>query len=222
MLQINHVYKTYDADRHALKDVSLSLSQSEFVFLSGPSGAGKTTLFKLISAQEKPTVGTYEFNGKNVLNFSIQDLILFRRSIGIVFQDFRLIPSLNIYENIALPLTILNISKKESQKRIQEIAESLNIKDTLKSFPDYLSGGEKQRVAIARALINKPQLIIADEPTGNLDKANSHNVLSLLKKLSKESNISVLVATHDEALIHQYGTRWLQLDNGNLTQDAIL
>lgn len=222
MIQLSHIYKTYDADKHALRDVSLHIDKNDFIFLTGPSGAGKTTLFRVISAQEKPTVGSYSFDEKNVLQFSTKDLILFRRSIGVIFQDFKLIPEMTILENIELPLSIQGQPKKERLKKATEIAETLNLKEILKSYPDYLSGGEKQRVAVARALIHQPKLIIADEPTGNLDKDNSISVLSMIKNYSIRNEVPVLIATHDESLIRQFGNRSIQLQSGQISQDSSL
>lgn len=222
MIQLSHIYKTYDADKHALRDVSLHIDKNDFIFLTGPSGAGKTTLFRVISAQEKPTVGSYSFDEKNVLQFSTKDLILFRRSIGVIFQDFKLIPEMTILENIELPLSIQGQPKKERLKKATEIAETLNLKEILKSYPDYLSGGEKQRVAVARTLIHQPKLIIADEPTGNLDKDNSISVLSMIKNYSIRNEVPVLIATHDESLIRQFGNRSIQLQSGQISQDSSL
>lgn len=222
---MKHVYKTYDTDRHALRDISFTLNSSELIFLTGASGAGKTTLFKLLSVQENITSGELNFNDQSLNDFSLKHMTAYRRKLGIVFQDFRLISELNIFDNIAIPLKIQNHSKKEISVATDEILERFGLTEYSKSFPDYISGGEKQRVAIARAIVHKPQLIIADEPTGNLDRRNALIVLSIFQDLAADG-AAVMIATHDEEFLkntdNRSRVRQIHLQAGHVMKDSIL
>lgn len=217
MVTFKHVYKTYDTDRHALRDISFKLDPSEIIFLSGPSGAGKTTLFKILSLQEKISSGEYKFNNEDVNSFGLNQIAAYRRKMGIVFQDFRLIPQLNIFENVAVPLRIQNYSQKEIQVAVDNALQRFGLQSYAQSYPDYISGGEKQRVAIARAIVHKPLMIIADEPTGNLDRQNASTVMTIFQQLAQEG-VAVMIATHDEALLNKNGayknSRYIHLENG--------
>ena len=225
MISLKHVYKTYDSDRHALRDISFSLNPSELIFLTGPSGAGKTTLFKLLSIQEKITSGELNFNNFPMNDFNLKRMTEYRRKLGIVFQDFRLIADLNIFENIAIPLRIQNYSKRDISLAVHEVMERFGLKEYANSFPDYISGGEKQRVAIARAIVHKPELIIADEPTGNLDRKNALSVLSIFQDLATQG-VAVMVATHDEEFLKSTSkrsrVRQIHLDSGHVAKDQSL
>lgn len=221
LITFKHVYKTYDNDRHALRDVSFSLNKNELIFLTGESGAGKTTLFKLISAQEKITSGELNYNSQKINELNISQKSDYRKKIGIIFQDFRLIKDLNIFDNIAIPLQILKKSKKEISLNVLAILEQLNLKDYSKSFPEHISGGEKQRVAIARALVHQPEIIIADEPTGNLDRKNAEQIMTIFKGLSSKG-VAVLIATHDESFLKVKNARHIELSSGQILKDVIL
>lgn len=217
MISFKHVYKTYDSDRHALRDISFKLNPSEIIFLTGPSGAGKTTLFKLLSIQEKISSGEFLFKDQDVNTFGLQKISDYRRKMGIVFQDFRLISELSIFDNIAAPLKIQNYSNKEISLAVNSVLERFQLTSYANSYPDYISGGEKQRVAIARAIVHKPILLIADEPTGNLDRQNASSVMAIFKQLAQEG-VAVMIATHDEALLNKenayQNSRHIHLENG--------
>lgn len=225
MISLKHVYKTYDSDRHALRDISFTLNPSELIFLTGPSGAGKTTLFRLLSIQEKISSGELQFKNQSMNDFSIKNMTEYRRKLGIVFQDFRLISKRTIFENIAVPLEIQKKSKKEISTAVHEVIERFGLNDYTHSFPDYISGGEKQRVAIARAIVHKPELIIADEPTGNLDRKNALSVLTIFQDLAAQG-VAVILATHDEEFLkstnNKCQVRQIHLDHGHIVKDQSL
>jgi cell division transport system ATP-binding protein len=221
LISFKHVYKTYDSDRHALRDISFDINKSDLVFLTGPSGAGKTTLFKLISLQEKISNGQLLINNKAVNDFNIFQKSDYRKKLGIVFQDFGLIPDLTLFDNIAVPLVIQKMSKKQIHLAVNEILEKFNLKDYATSYPDYISGGEKQRAAIARAIIHKPDFVIADEPTGNLDRKNANTVIAILKDLTLKG-VAVIVATHDEELLKQKDVKQIYLENGQINKSSSL
>lgn len=220
MIHLKHIYKTYGADRHALRDLSLQINQGDFVFLIGPSGAGKTTLFKLISAYEKPTSGHMDVCGHSLNHLRLGQIPFYRRKIGFVFQDYKLLKNKTVYENIILPLEIINNKTIDKNKKTLELLEQVGLAELQDQYPDFLSGGEQQRVAIARSLIHHPELIIADEPTGNLDPKMSENILQLFFEFAKKGT-TFFVATHDYRLITLKRTRVLELTKGQLTGDNI-
>lgn len=215
MLQMRHVYKTYTSDRHVLRDLNFETEHSGLYLIKGESGSGKTTLFKLLTAMSKPTNGEIKFKKWTISALNANQIAAFRRTVGIVFQDFKLIPDLTIYDNIALPLKIQNKSNSEIEKCVMEISETLNLRDYLADFPEHISGGQQQKSAVARALITNPELIIADEPTGNLDPQNSSETLSILSTYALKG-ATVLVATHDQNILNQFSNQVLTLDQGQL------
>lgn len=221
MIEFKHVYKTYGADRHSLRDISFKIKKGEFVFLIGPSGAGKTTLFKLISAYEKITSGEVSILGNNLSELRLGQIPFLRRKIGFVLQNYKLLKNRTVFENIELPLTILNIKKDLRQEAVHKIIEQVGLSEVKDQYPDFLSGGEQQRVAIARALVHQPEIIIADEPTGNLDPDLSNSIMSLFTDFSK-NGATFVVATHDYRLIKQPGCRVLKIEKGNLVEDRHL
>jgi cell division transport system ATP-binding protein len=218
MIQVFHLTKTYDrGDRPALHDISLTIEKGEFVFLSGPSGAGKTTLLKLIFAAEKPTDGQILVNGRNVVKLKPRQIPFLRREIGVVFQDFKLIPTHTVHENVAYTLRVLGLRETEVRQRVWRMLKGVGLYHKQHVLPPKLSGGEQQRVAIARALVNDPPLLLADEPTGNLDKDITEEVMALLERANARGT-TVVVATHDVALMQRYRKRILHLHQGRLEE----
>lgn len=202
MINLNHVYKTYQAERHILRDINLSLTAPDIHMISGLSGAGKTTLFKLFIGQEKPTSGEIEILGKKINGLTSNEFALYRQQIGIVFQDYKLMKDETVFENLALPLKILNTPTSTIGKKIAALADSIGLGAYLDEYPQHLSGGEQQRIAIGRALIHDPKIIFADEPTGNLDPETSQRIFTLFQH-AKNNGALVLIVTHDEGLIKQ-------------------
>lgn len=198
----------------ALSDVSLDMYQGEFVCVMGPSGAGKSTFINTLSTIDRPTKGNVYIDGTEVKVMSEQQIGKFRyENLGFIFQEFNLLDSLTVFENIAVPLVLKQVNKDEIKKRVERISKRLNIDAILSKYPNECSGGQRQRVAIARALVTKPKIIIADEPTGNLDSSNSHEILSFFKELNEEEGVSILMVTHD-AKIASYSSKVLYIKDG--------
>ncbi len=212
------IHKTYAPRFSALSDINFCLCEGEFAYLTGPSGAGKTTLLKLMFALEKPTKGKIEVNQTNLNTLGSGRLPAYRRTVGFVFQDFRLILDRTVYENVMLPLQIRGIKKQDQAYRIRGVLNLVGLSEKESLYPTSLSAGEKQRLAIARSLIARPQLLLADEPTGNLDSASARQILELLTEV-RNLGTAVLLATHDDALVSQYPGRVLKLEKGHLVSD---
>lgn len=212
---MRHVYKTYTSDRHVLRDLNFETEKSGLYLIKGESGSGKTTLFKLLTAMSKPTNGEIKFKNWMISSLKPNQIAEFRKSVGIVFQDFKLIPDITIFENIALPLVIQKKSTAEIKKSVLGIAEQFNLTEYLNDYPEHISGGQQQKSAVARALITNPELIIADEPTGNLDPQNSSETLQILSSYATKGAL-ILVATHDQSLLSQYSNQVLTLNKGQL------
>lgn len=221
MIQMFHVYKYYGKDHVALDDINLKIDKGEFVFLVGSSGAGKSTLLKLIICEERAEQGQILIGGKNVSRLKETHIPFLRRNIGFVFQDFKLIQRKTVFENIALPLEIIGAPGGEIRKRVQEVLKMVQLEHRRSQFPQFLSGGEQQRVAIARALINRPSLLLADEPTGNLDEFLSVEIMELLKNIHI-SGTTVIVATHNQHLMTKLGRRTIVLQKGKILSDGAL
>ncbi|MEO8362680.1 MAG: cell division ATP-binding protein FtsE [Vicinamibacteria bacterium] len=218
MIQAFRVTKRYDAQGIALRDVSLHVPKGEFCFLTGPSGAGKTTLLRLILREELPTEGQILVGGRNVSALPKQKIPEFRRTLGVVFQDFKLLKMKTILENVGFVLRVLGVPEEERKRRAFLALKSVGLEDKLDAFPLQLSGGEQQRVAIARALINEPELVLADEPTGNLDPERAAEVMALFEEMCATKGTTVLVATHDREMIERMKKRVITLVKGQVAE----
>jgi len=219
VIKFTHVSKKYDNGTTALKDVSLNIEKGEFVFIVGSSGAGKSTLMRLILREEVPTSGKIEVNGCNVGALKRREIPYFRRSLGVVFQDFRLIPNMSVYDNVAFALRVTNVSNKDIRRRVPYILSLVGLQGKARSMPDQISGGEQQRVALARALVNNPSLIIADEPTGNIDPELSYEIVDLLNEINK-CGTTIVMVTHEHDLVSQFDHRVVQIENGHVVADG--
>lgn len=220
MIEFSNVSKKYKGGVSALKDVSLKINDGEFVFVVGASGAGKSTMMKVLMGEEKPTAGTVFVNGYNLSRMRRRNLPKYRRSLGVVFQDFRLIPTMNVYDNVAFALRVTNVSAREIRNRVPYILRLLGLAGKAKSMPDQLSGGEQQRVALARALVNNPPIIIADEPTGNIDPELSYEILDLLCQINETCGTTVLMVTHEHELVSYFNKRVIAIEDGLVVADS--
>jgi cell division transport system ATP-binding protein len=218
MIYFNNVTKKYKDNNASLEEVSLSIVQGEFVAIVGHSGAGKTTLTKLILAEEYPTVGSVFYESTDIHKLSNKDLTKLRRKIGVVFQDFRLLPNKTAYENIAFAMEAIGKDDEDIRADVPHVLELVDLTSKSSHFPHQLSGGEKQRLAIARAIITQPDLIIADEPTGNLDPINATEVVNLLKKIN-DLGTTVILTTHNRNVVDQIKKRVITLENGRVVRD---
>lgn len=218
MITFTNVSKIYPNGAVALQDINLKIERQEFVTLVGTSGAGKTTLTKLIMVEEVPTEGSILFEGEDLASYNTSDILELRRRIGTVFQDFKLLPGLTAYENIAFAMEAAGKSDEEIVTDVPHVLQLVDLQDRMFHFPSQLSGGEKQRIAIARAIINQPELLIADEPTGNLDPQNTAEVIRILKKIN-DLGTTVILATHDKQLIDAVGNRIVVMEKGGIISD---
>ena len=219
MVRFIDVHKEYDNGTKALKGVNVRIDDGEFVFLVGPSGSGKSTLIKLITAEIAPTEGRVMVNGFNLNTIAPRQVPLMRRTLGIIFQDFRLIEKKTVYENLAFSMRAIGASNRELRRRIPYVLQLVGLDQKGERFPGQLSGGEQQRVAIARALVNNPSMIIADEPTGNLDPQRSLEIMMLLERIN-ELGTTVLVVTHEKNLVNRFTKRVVAIENGRVISDG--
>ena len=217
MIETRRLSKVYSRGLYALRDLTLNVEKAEFVFLTGPSGAGKSTLLRLLLMQERPTEGEVSVNGHNLAMLSRREIQEYRRGIGFVFQDFKLIPSRTVLENVSFVPEVLGVPAANQRRRAFQVLKWVGLQHRMNSYPNDLSGGEQQRIAIARALVNDPVLLIADEPTGNLDPDLSLEIMNLLREINA-GGTTVLVATHDRELIRLVGRRTITLDQGRVVE----
>ncbi|SRR5712692_1335646 len=219
MIQLFRVSKIYPPNYPAVKDINLQIEKGEFVFLSGPSGAGKTTLLKLLFRAEDASEGQIIVNGRNITRLNGKGVAELRRELGLVFQEYKLLPTLTALENVALAAEVVGVPRQESRKKAFHLLRELGLKDKHDARPPTLSGGEQQRVAIARALVNDPILVLADEPTGNLDADMADETMRLFLRIH-EKGATVLIATHDTGLLKQFGGRAVFLQRGQVVRDS--
>lgn len=220
MINLSHVYKTYLGPTHALRDITFTIEKGDFVFLTGPSGSGKTTLFKLIAGFDKPTSGHVEAGGYALHSLQHDQLPFYRRKIGVVFQDFKLLKNRTLFENVCLPLQINEVEAKTIPDKVFEILETLNLAEKAHFYPEFVSGGEQQRTAIARAVVHEPSILIADEPTGNLDQKLTDEIMEVFEKICGKGT-TILLATHDQYLIQNYPRRSIELYEGALQRTSL-
>ena len=219
MIYFDKVTKVYlNGGPAAVQDITLGIEPGEFVSLVGHSGAGKTTLLKMLFAEVFPTKGAVYFGSREIGKLSAKELLKVRRNIGTIFQDFRLLPTKNVYENIAFALEVAGRSDEDIQADVPHVLDLVGLADKIWSFPNELSGGEQQRVAIARAIVNQPDVLIADEPTGNLDPINAHDVVEILKKINNLGT-TVLLTTHNKMVVDSIGKRVVTMDQGRIVRD---
>ena len=219
MIRLSDVVKEYESGTTALKGISLRIEDGEFVFLVGPSGSGKSTIIKLLTGEIVPTSGQIAVNGFSLTNIAERQIPLLRRSVGVIFQDFRLMEKKTVYENLSFAMRAVGASPREIKKRIPYVLELVGLEEKTDRYPNEISGGEQQRVAIARALINNPSTIIADEPTGNLDPARSLEIMRLLERIN-QLGTTMVVVTHEKDLVNQFRKRVITLDQGLIMSDV--
>lgn len=220
MIEMQDIWKTYADGTHALRGVSVRIDRNDFVYLVGPSGAGKSTFMKLIYREEVPTKGQISVNGFNIGKLKPRKIPYVRRNIGVIFQDFRLLPKMSVYENIAFAMEVIEAPKKVIRKRAMEVIELVGLKGKHNSLPSQLSGGEQQRVAIARAIINNPSVIVADEPTGNLDPETSWGIMNLLEEINFRG-ATIVMATHNREIVNSLRKRVIAIENGAIVRDEV-
>ena len=220
MIEFNDVKKSYSADAHALRGVSMQIEDGEFCFLVGPSGSGKSTIIKLITGELKPTSGSVHVNGYSLERIRKREVPFLRRTVGVVFQDFRLIENMTVYDNVAFAMRVVGAKSKEIRDRVPYVLDLVGLETKSRRHPGELSGGEQQRLAIARALVNNPSTIIADEPTGNLDPARSFEIMTLLQEINNLGT-TMLVVTHQMDLVEQFSNRVITISEGLIISDRM-
>ena len=219
MIEAHHLSKLYSRGVYALRDLSLTIDKGEFLFLTGPSGAGKSTLLRLLLREELPSEGDLKVAGRNLQTLSPSQIQSYRRTVGFVFQDFRLIPRFTVFQNVAFVMRVLGVDVAVQQRKTFQVLKWVGLQHRMNAYPEELSGGEQQRIAIARALVNEPQLVLADEPTGNLDPDLSLEIMNLFREINARGT-TVVVATHDRDLIRRVGRRTLTLEQGRIVEVA--
>ncbi len=221
LIKVEHAYKMYKNGTTALADVSVSIDKGEFVFVIGSTGSGKSTFIKMLYREEKPSKGKVIVGGIDVGKLRNSKVYKLRRKIGVVFQDFKLLPKLTVYENVAFALENLGLPNREIRPKVIKAVEAVGLKDKLRNLPSELSGGEQQRVAIARAIVNDPKLLICDEPTGNLDPDTSKGIMKIIEKINKELDTTIIMATHDKELVNKMKKRVIVIENSVIVSDNL-
>ncbi|MCA0172775.1 cell division ATP-binding protein FtsE [Bacillus sp. RAR_GA_16] len=218
MIEMKDVWKTYSNGIKAINGIDIKINKGEFVYIVGPSGAGKSTFMRMMYREEKATSGTIIINGKDVGKLKNKHVPKLRREIGVVFQDFKLLPRLTVYENVAFALEVIEESKANTRKRVMETLSLVNLKNKARFLPDELSGGEQQRVSIARAIVNNPHILLTDEPTGNLDPETAWGIMDLLDQINNRGT-TVIMATHNKDIVNTFRKRVIAIDGGLVTRD---
>ncbi|TDW14623.1 cell division transport system ATP-binding protein [Breznakia blatticola] len=221
MIDFVGVSKTYPNGVHAIKNMTLHISEGEFVYLIGPTGSGKSTFIKLIDGEEVPDEGTVTVVNTNVGKLKFKKVPYYRRNIGVVFQDFRLLPNLTVFENIAFAMEAIGENKHEIRKRVREVLQLVDLEDKARCFPRELSGGQQQRATIGRAIANRPKVLVADEPTGNLDPEKSSEIMRLLERINEEEKTTIVMVTHDQQLVDSFKKRTIALEEGYIVADMM-
>ncbi|WP_276944597.1 cell division ATP-binding protein FtsE [Faecalibaculum rodentium] len=220
MIELKDASKAYPNGVHALNHIDLRIDPGEFVYVIGPTGSGKSTLIKLLNGEEVADSGTVTVNGTNVGALKHRKVPKYRRNIGCIFQDYRLLPRLTVYENIAFALEVTGTPSKQIRQRVREVLELVDLKDKERAYPDELSGGQQQRVTTGRAIANRPSILIADEPTGNLDPNMSLEIIELLEKINQTQGTTIVMVTHDRELVDRFRKRTIMLDKGYIVHDS--
>lgn len=218
LIEMNGVDKKYRRSTTALRDINVKVNQGEFVYIVGPSGAGKSTFIKLLYREEKVTAGTIKVGKFDLNKLRRRDIPMLRRSIGVVFQDYKLLPKKTVFENVAYAMQVIGEKPRDIKKRVPEVLDLVGLKHKMRSFPHQLSGGEQQRVAIARAIVNNPKVLIADEPTGNLDPEISWEIMQLLERINLQGT-TILMATHNKQIVDTLRHRVIAIENGRIVRD---
>lgn len=218
LIEMNGVDKKYRRSTTALRDINVKVNQGEFVYIVGPSGAGKSTFIKLLYREEKATAGTIKIGKFDLNKLRRRDIPMLRRSIGVVFQDYKLLPKKTVFENVAYAMQVIGEKPRDIKKRVPEVLDLVGLKHKMRSFPHQLSGGEQQRVAIARAIVNNPKVLIADEPTGNLDPEISWEIMQLLERINLQGT-TILMATHNKQIVDTLRHRVIAIENGRIVRD---
>jgi len=218
MIEMQDVYKKYPNGVQAMDGINIKIKTGEFVYVVGPSGAGKSTFIKMMYREEKPTSGSIVIDGVNLSKLKENKVPILRRNIGVVFQDFKLLPQLTVYENVAFALEVIEESPKNIKKRVMEVLDLVKLKHKARHLPNELSGGEQQRISIARSIVNKPKVMIADEPTGNLDPDTSWEIMSIFEEIN-EKGTTIVMATHNREIVNTIKKRVIAIENGKIARD---
>jgi cell division transport system ATP-binding protein len=218
MIQMREVSKTYDTGVVALNHVNVDIKKGEFVFVVGPSGAGKSTFIKMLFREELPTEGKLLVNGHDVVHMERSEVPYLRRELGVIFQDYRLLPDKTVFENVAFALQVIEAPRRTMQRSVNSVLDVVGLRDKYRSFPSQLSGGEQQRVAIARAIVNNPSIVIADEPTGNLDPETSWDIMDIFRRINK-AGTTIVMATHDRNIVDTMKRRVIAIEGGRIVRD---